>query len=138
MVIKTVSYEGLFPTGSFLNGRIGLTADIGAREDAELAVLELVEKCNEIHRKAFPNMYESEPVVSSSTPVAQTVISPVVLPEQQIEKPNIEEIVKRMNEWPSHEGYEKEFRFIKNISSETKESYDRNISRLAELITSTK
>lgn len=55
-----ISVQPLFPTGSFLNCRIGIEDDIKDAGDMEDAINTYWDKLIDIHRKRYPHLYTEE------------------------------------------------------------------------------
>lgn len=57
MKLEKISYAKIFPTGVYLNERIGFEASISEREDAQLALMELRNMAEKFHKEANPHLY---------------------------------------------------------------------------------
>jgi hypothetical protein len=70
MTIKSINYQELFPSGSFLNVRYGMEISIDSDSEVERAYELAKELVHETHKKQFPFMYEKKaPVYSGEEPV---------------------------------------------------------------------
>lgn len=57
MKLEKISYAKIFPTGVYLNERIGFEASISEREDPQLALMELRDMAEKFHKQANPHLY---------------------------------------------------------------------------------
>lgn len=76
MKINKVFYEKLFPTGSFLNERIGMEASLDPGDDEQGALHSLKEKVEKFHK-------DSNPLLDTVAPDQQPIISEKPIPADQ-------------------------------------------------------
>ncbi len=89
MTIKSINYQELLPSGSFLNVRYGMEISIDSDAEAERAYELAKELVHETHKKQFPFMYEKKaPIYSGEEPVIEvkksSALTQVELLKQQM------------------------------------------------------
>jgi hypothetical protein len=65
-MIKTVSYQKLFPLGMYCNERIGVEVELGDNQDPMKALEEAKRLTEEFHKQSNPEIYNN---VDEETPV---------------------------------------------------------------------
>jgi hypothetical protein len=73
MKITKVQYGKTYSLGNYCSERIDLEATLDER-DLECDVIGfLKDKCDEIHKKNNPHLYQEEPIIKTTQPIEQTV-----------------------------------------------------------------
>lgn len=74
MQIKSIKYEELYPTGSYLNARLGVEVSLNDTDDTMKAFELAKGLCDQFHREKYPQFYqnpipeykgEGEPVITA-------------------------------------------------------------------------
>jgi hypothetical protein len=86
MKVTKVSYDQLFPTGSYLNARIGFEAEISEDESPTDVISVLRNIAEEFHKAHYPHFYQNN--------------QPFYIPQQpseiQVERFDLEAIIDRL------------------------------------------